>query len=364
LKNKTNIYFIIGGLIGFFILWISESIIISIVSEEDFTSGMISKLYPSFQEKLEDIGVIGIGAICSQLKYRWLYLISFFYFLFRFQNSPDRNSIDNNSILWRIRMFYVVQLVFLPELLQELRVRGQWKALFQPLAQFSFIDTFPLEYYIQLTGILLFGATAILVLAKWKEKEIMPLLLTIFIFLTWTFLLSLFFGFGKIDHTYASLFAGIMGMVVCRISIFQNTDNATQGYRIFQAFIWSCYFFSGLEKISMSGFDWFQENHFEIICKFHATDLCVAISSNPISGSIIMLAGISFQLLSPLQWRFPKWGYVNVLGGLVFHLGTWLLFNIGGWQSPWIIMLIFLWPSSKPKNSEIIKLVKSTKNQG
>ena len=349
MKKQNSIFFIFSGLLGFFILWASEALIISAISEENLKPGIISNLYPSLQEKLHTIGLEGLTSICSQIKYRWVLLISFLYFLFHYQYVPTKPLADNSWTSWRIRLFYVVQLVFLPDMLQELRFRGQWKALFQPLNQFSFFESaFPPEYYIQLTGILLFGATAILVLAKWKENNITPLLLTIFIFLVWTFLLSLFFGFGKIDHTYATLFAGIMGMIVCRISIFQKQDTVDQGYRVFQAFIWSCYFFSGLEKISMSGFEWFQANHFETICKFHATDLCLAISTYPFLGTAIMLAGISFQLLTPLQWRYPKWGYVNVFGGVVFHLGTWLLFDVGGWQSPWIIMLLFLWPLSEP----------------
>ncbi len=350
MKTKPEIYFLAFGLIGFTLFYGSETYLLSMLSDNSNGQNPLLKLYPSLQEKIQTIGIEGLGSICGQLKFRWLYLVGFFFFLFRFQDNSDFKPLSPSLMLWKIRLFYVVQLVFLPDLLQELRFRGQWKALFQPLAQFSIVESsFPLEYYIQLTGIFLFGATAILVLVKWKEKDPIPLLLTIFIFSAWTFLLSLFFGFGKIDHTYASLYAGIIGMIVCRIAIIQNQENAGQGYRIFQAFIWSCYFFSGLEKISMSGLAWFDGKHFDQICQNHSKELCNSISSNPILGSTILLLGIGFQILSPLQWRFQKWGYINVFGGIVFHLGTWILFNVGGWQSPWLYMLLFLWPANQKK---------------
>jgi hypothetical protein len=99
----------------------------------------------------------------------------------------------------------------------------------------------------------------------------------------------------------------------------------------------------------MSGLAWFVDHHFEQICQNHSTSLCTSITSNPILGSSILFFGFVFQLLSPLQWRFQKWGYVNVFGGLIFHVGTWLLFNVGGWQSPWIFMLLFLWPTNQKK---------------
>jgi hypothetical protein len=72
-----------------------------------------------------------------------------------------------------------------------------------------------------------------------------------------------------------------------------------------------------------------------------------------------MLAGtalatvLAFQLLSLLQWRFPRWGYVTACFGLLFHLGTWLVLDVGGWQSPWIAMLVFLLPlNSKNRLAE------------
>jgi len=360
MTNKTNVRFLLFGLIGFIGFYFGEGLIINIIYDQSGFFDFLRSLYPSLAGKLQLEGPQTLIAFSEQLKFRWLIVLIFGYYLFYYAQKEGPSSNESSLVGWKIKLFYVIQLIYLPDLLQELRVRGQWKALFQPLSQFSFFESaFPLQYYIQVSGILIFGCTAILLLAKWKEKDFIPLIISVFILLVWTYLLSLFFGFGKIDHTYASLYSGMLGIVVCQFIIYFNPDKSEFGFKIFQAFIWSCYFFSGLEKVMLSGIDWVQANHFEVLCALHPNQNCEAILPFPVLGSIILVAGLGFQLLSCLQWKWPFWGFVNIAGGIIFHLGTWLIFDIGGWQSPWIIVLIFLWPgfrkNNKSSNLEIVK---------
>lgn len=350
MKSNLNQQFLIVGGIGFLVLFFLEGFISELIFQKSIFSDLILRFYPTLPEKLNSLGEEDISFYINQLKLRWLAIVAFSYYLIRFTAIEPYNPVDNQSVLWKIRLFYIVQLVYLPDLLQELRFRGQWKALFEPLLLFSFFETsFPLEYFIQVIGILLFAASAILVLVKWEVNDFKPLILSIFIFLAWTYLLSLFFGFGKIDHTYSSLYMGLLGMVFCRYYVLNDSQNSSKAYLLFQAFIWSCYFFSGLEKVFLSGYQWFQSGHFQILCHLHPTGLCEVLEKQPIVGELLLILALSFQLLSCLQWRFPKWGYVNVFGGIAFHLGTWLVFDVGGWQSPWIVMLLFLWPMSNVK---------------
>jgi hypothetical protein len=131
--------------------------------------------------------------------------------------------------------------------------------------------------------------------------------------------------------------------------IFLKKGHNGLAFGVFQAFIWGCYFFSGLEKITLSGLSWISDEHFNVLCQLHPTKICQYLGGISGLGPILLFFGLAFQLLSCLQWAWPKWGFVTIICGILFHLGTWQILDIGGWQSPWIVMLLFLWPMNSQK---------------
>jgi hypothetical protein len=123
------------------------------------------------------------------------------------------------------------------------------------------------------------------------------------------------------------------------------------GHTVFQASIWGCYFFSGWEKIFLSGTDWLSVSHLEVLCLHHTGWACEWRSEMP--GLVLGLFGLgwAFQLATALQLRYPFWGWINAGLALVFHVGTGLLLDVGGWQSPWIAMALLLIPLPAPRRS-------------
>ena len=350
MKKSEISYFAIPGIAGFLLFLFLEDFVFQSLIHPSGSNIFIQNLYPGLQEKIRIFGDSGILDLVKQLKIRWLLLMGFGFYLFAYSKKMGEITPSQSNIAWRIKLFFVVQLIYLPDLLKELRVRAQWKPLYEPLPQFSFFgSSFPLEYYLQLTGVLIFGLTAVLVLAKWAEKEFIPLTISILIWLGWTFLLSIFLGFGKIDHTYATLYAGMVGTMIYQTIIFLKKGHNGLAFGVFQAFIWGCYFFSGMEKITLSGLSWISDEHFNVLCQLHPTKICQYLGGISGLGPILLFFGLAFQLLSCLQWAWPKWGFVTIICGILFHLGTWQIFDIGGWQSPWIVMLLFLWPMNSQK---------------
>jgi hypothetical protein len=340
---KNSIWFLISGLGGFVALWFLEGYWADLFStgENDFPINLI----PGFRIKMDSLGPSGIQSIIGQLKFRWLILIGFSWFL---QNGFFKNShlsFSSSQALWVVRILTVVQLLYLPDLARELQIRSQWADLYEPLPIWKWVlPSYLPGFFHQWAILLLFGTGAFAILKKWPFESGFWILIVGFTLLVWTILLAQFFGFGKIDHTYSSLYSGLWGLFIWLIFNRMNWLSANQGFRLFQAFIWCCYFFSGCEKVLFSGFEWLSSSHFSLLSQLHPTQPGNWVMGQPFLASALLFFALCFQLLTPIQWFFPKWGYINAIGAILFHLGTWYLLGIGGWQSPWILTAIFLLP--------------------
>ncbi len=329
---------------GFFLIWLLEYMLADFVTGGLPKDGFLYTLYPALRLKMDIWGTQSLMEILASVKFRFLVLAGFGYYLFANSALVADADFSEKKAVWLVKLFFILQLLFVPDLLNELRLRAQWQALFQPSGlSVLWLGDFPSYAVFQFLAILLFGISAWLVLARWDAGSVYPFLAALGTLLIWTFLLSVFFGFGKTDHTYASMFSGMAGMVVFLHIWRSNPAEIGFGFRIFQAFIWCCYFFSGLEKVFLSGFDWAGSDHLQVLAALHPGYAADWISQIPFSGILLGL-GLIFQLSSVLQWRFPNWGYINVAGGVLFHFGTFFLLGIGGYFSPWLAMLIFLWP--------------------
>lgn len=331
------------ALIGFCGIWLFESQLEFLI-QKDLTQFPFF-LIPDFAEKLQKLDSGEIHTIIKQIKFRWLILFGLTYFLVLEEKESRISKMTGTQALWVIRILVVLQLLYLPDLARELQIRSQWADLYYPLPVWKWILPFYLpEFFHQWAILLLFGIGAFSILKKWPADSPIWIIVLSFTLLIWTILLVQFFGFGKIDHTYSSLYAGMWGLILWLILHKLGSLEHKQGFRLFQAFIWGCYFFSGCEKLLFSGLDWISPGHFDLLHKLHPTEIGIWISSQPVLSSLLLIGALGFQLATPVQWRLPKWGYVNAAGAIVFHLGNWFIFEIGGWQSPWILMSLFLLP--------------------
>jgi len=347
--NK-NIPWLIVGIAGFILLFLVENMGLRMVEEmaNGQSDPMLFRLYPSFPIKLQTMGLERVQEYLFQIKYRWLLLIGFTWFLSTNMESPKVAVPDLKSLQWKVRLFFGVQLVYLPDLFKEITLRNQWKAFYTPLPFFSkILPTFPSIWLLQFLVVFAFAVCAFFILSKWTPSEKLPAWIALAGFLFWTVLLLVFFGYSKIDHTYASLYSGYIFMVIWLFYWKRFPEEGWIGFRLFQAGIWGCYFFSGLEKVFLSGIHWISTEHFQTLCWLHPGTLCEPILSVPFLPELLLTLVLVFQLTTFLQWRFPWWGYVTAIGGLIFHLSTWLVLDVGGWQSPWILMLVFLLPIGK-----------------
>lgn len=342
LKNLQG--FLLAGILGFFLLFAAEHVISSQQLLE-WLSQPLANFYPALSEKMRQFGPAFLQDIFSQLKWRWMVVVAFGAWIYAGRRPEVSMLMTDKEVWWRIRLLHVLGMIFLPDLLSELRFRQEWAALYEPLPQWAWLFPHFLPLFaIQWVGLLAFGSSAGLVLGKWKEESVLPFGLALLHLVCFSILLIFFFGFGKIDHTYSSMYAAFWGATILVWTWYRNPDFFTELFPLLQAFIWSCYFFSGLEKLFLSGLPWVSTAHFQVLARLHPQGFAHVLAPLPMLPAMLMTLALLFQLLAPLQWRYPNWGKITVIAGIGFHLGTYILFGIGGWFHPWLFMLLFLWP--------------------
>ena len=352
-----------GAIAGVFLaLWSVEPWVIHGLSATGKPAGWLHPWIAELHHRLHAAGNANLADLVPQVKFRWLLVAVLALYLLRYASfQVEDRVVDHKKMLWPLRLFIVFQLLYLPDLSKELALRFQWRSFYEPSGLPGLlVPAFPETYVIQWVVLAMFAVGAVLVVARlplgsgWFAGGLLVIIAG------WTFLLSLLFGFGKTDHTYASMYSGLWGMAACCTIWYLWPGNERFGLRLFQAFIWACYFFSGLEKLVFSGWSWVASSHFDRLAFLHPTPASNWIAGHPTIASIILAAAMLFQLATALQWRWPWWGFVTIAGGLAFHLGTWLIFGIGGWQSPWLLMLFFLWPNLY-KDASVLRRIETKK---
>jgi hypothetical protein len=205
---KPWLYWIITAFAVFILIWRLEPIGESILESAragNFESGIL-RFYPALQLKLRTFGPELLIEFLHQIKFRWLILILLAGFLITFLKDKTPFQVNEKSLIWKVRLYFGIQLIYLPDLLKELTVRHQWKAFYSPLPIFrELIPLFPPIWVLQFVVIFAFAVCAFFLLSKWKPSDKLPAWVALSGLVFWTWLLAVFFGFGKIDHTYASL---------------------------------------------------------------------------------------------------------------------------------------------------------------
>lgn len=304
----------------------------------------VESVYPGLAAKFQKMGRDTFAGFLSQLKWRWLAMTVLAFYMFRFSNYQTQSQVDEQRSKWLLRILIVIPLFYLPDFYNELSLRYEWGLFYKPIHFWGIIvPVFPSQWIIVLLISCIGVCSAFLLWALSQNRLSRLGLIALPVPLAWMVLLAAFFGFSKIDHTYSTMYLGTCMLPVLAYSL-RKPESFAFAVRILQACVWGSYFFAALEKVFLSGANWISPIHFQQLAYLHPTTLNAWMLEMPMLGSFILISGIVFQLLTVLQWRFAFWGYLNMGGAIMFHLGNWLIFNIGGWQTPWLPMVIFLWP--------------------
>lgn len=152
--------------------------------------------------------------------------------------------------------------------------------------------------------------------------------------------------FHKLDHTYATLTQVALLMPILAWHYRQGNKTrqnqvAAWAWRLMQFSIVFTYFQAGLEKLFIGGFNWVSPHSFRSYLYLHPTNLGAWVASSNFWCTVLPLAAMLFQLGFVSIIFYPRLKRLFLPVGILFHLGTFMLFGIGWYYSPWMLVYLF-----------------------
>jgi len=177
-----------------------------------------------------------------------------------------------------------------------------------------------------------------LILSFFEKYRQWTFLLTILLFIYFESLLN---SFQKIDHGFASFI--YVGIGLSLSNFINHTSNKIKHkwpILLTQLWICLCYLLSGLEKLTISGFDWLSIQTIKSHLVSHHTILGLFISESPIACHLVLLVTILIQFGFIAILFNKKLIMPILLIGIFFHWGTTLALGINQIINPWIAAYI------------------------
>jgi hypothetical protein len=101
------------------------------------------------------------------------------------------------------------------------------------------------------------------------------------------------------------------------------------------------YLMAGLEKLLIAGVDWINPDSFRSYLYLHQAPLGLWVAKSNFLCTILPLSAMLFQLGFITILFFPRLKLMILLSGVAFHIGTYLLLEVGWYINAWILVYIF-----------------------
>ena len=240
------------------------------------------------------------------------------------------------AVMLRI-FFYCCMIGFTLDWYQYLHEYGRAVAFYKPV---WFLKILAVPYPGPCTIKIMFGLfiTFAMLSAAGIKTVVFSCLSALLFQLQWAFLSS----FEKINHTYATF--GFVALLM-PLLLYQQQKGARYIKRwplfYIQAAIAGGYFFSGLEKLLISGAEWLNAG----TTAFYLSTKHAAAANQLLNFPVIL----NFSVILILIWQvtFPVILFKKNLriwylpAGLVFHISTVALLKVGALVNPWVFLYVF-----------------------
>ncbi|WP_045457388.1 hypothetical protein [Sporocytophaga myxococcoides] len=257
-------------------------------------------------------------------------------------------------------LFYGSLLYFSFEFYNDLLVLSSIKAFFKPLFLLKLAGLgFPSAPLGLILYLILMLSCILCILS------IYPVLSSAIAVLTFIYFQAVFFSFEKIDHGYTTLnYAGL----IMPFLLYQQKKKANSAtsllpdwpLQLIKLSLSLCYLLAGLEKLFISKGAWLSPATFKSYIYLHQAPLGMQILNYPILCSMLPFAAMIFQLgFISILWK-DKLKWIFLPAGILFHIGTVVLFGISSIINPWVFTYIYFirWIEIKP----LMRLIKSFDN--
>jgi hypothetical protein len=246
-----------------------------------------------------------------------------------------------------IKVFYIIFLFLGAEIILALWDNLIMSEFYKPIPILKLLP-FPSRTAFIIISALFVGSCVFLITGI---KPLFNACLSIIVFL---YLVGLVFSFEKTDHGYATFtYAALLMplLIYANKAASKNKEEKQNGWalKMMYLLIGIAYLQSGLEKILISHWEWVRPETFKSYLLLHETSFGMWVFHQDVLTTILPFAALCFQLgfISTFFIDKAKWFFIPA--GILFHIGTYHLFDAGGYYSPWILVYVVF--VSKPGNN-------------
>lgn len=238
---------------------------------------------------------------------------------------------------WQLRIFSGVIFLFTWDWYFHLATLGKAKAFYTPILPYRLLHLpFPDSFWLPGFFIVLLLANLAL-LVGYRVVLSSSLVSGLFILLQ-----GYMYCFHKLDHTYATLTYVVLLMPLLAWYYQKSKEQAIAwSWQLMQCMVALVYLQAGLEKLLIGGWKWASPHTFRIYLYLHPTTLGSWLAQSDFWCTLLPWGALLFQLsfISIIFYPRLKWLFLPL--GILFHLGTFFLFGIGWYYSPWMFVYLF-----------------------
>ncbi|MBX9850214.1 MAG: hypothetical protein K2X86_00475 [Cytophagaceae bacterium] len=374
MNKKSNLllpFLLIAGttlLMTMYILFIRELIYLAYQGKApDWFNAIVQNFYPRFIVEKNRFDLAFFLAKADQVIIRFSVItLSGSLLLILYKRSEKLKAKLNlfwnqSSSLQNIRalrvLFFSSLIIIFHDVYFDLIALGKAKVFYKPILPLNFLGIgFPSDSIILILYIS-FIVSCLLCILNFK-----PILFSIITILDFILIQAFIFSFEKTDHGFVTFtYAGmILPFLLYEYEKAKQNQSEVKGWplQLICTCICICYLLTGLEKIFISQLDWLHPDTLRAYLELHQAPLGLKVASNDFICSLLPALVLIFQLgfISILFNKKMKWVFLPA--GILFHTGSYMLLNVGGFLNPWILGYLFFidWGNlplrKKPHNSD------------
>jgi hypothetical protein len=257
-----------------------------------------------------------------------------------FTNYWNQETTVNNIAFLR-KLYYIFLIIIFKDIYWDLLSLSKISVFYRPIALYKILHI-PIPSHMAILIIcLLFFISCTLCIANFKSIFFSVIAVLVFLLIQ-----GYIFSFEKFDHGFATYsYAGmLMPFLLWEFSDSEkkHLPNVIDWVLpLIRLVICLCYFYSGLEKLLISGIEWVQQENFKAHLLIHPTSFGLTVASSNFLCILFAIGTLCFQLGFILVLPFPKLKWLFLSIGIIFHISTYLLMDVGGYLNPWILAYIF-----------------------
>jgi len=355
MKRSLQIaFFIIGVLLPllFYELWGKELVIAIFEGKGTVFSGFVNAIYPRFAVEKNRLPLDFFMHKSFQIILRCslLFLLAglFFYSQKKYSRfstlTANFSSVKTSvhAVIGLRIVFFLLLLVAGKDIYDDLRALLPMEDFFRPI---SFLKVLHIPFPSKRESFILYGIFFFACfMGIFGIRPVAFSTLAAVCFILYQAYLN---SFEKMDHGFAPLiYAALLFPFVLFEKYKAKKKNTPIFYswslRLIQIVIALVYFQAGIEKLLISGFHWVSAETFRSYIYLHNAPVGLWVASSDFLSFLLPLCGLVFQLSFPLLLFYPKLLKLPILlTGVLFHLGTVLLFGISHFFNPWLFTYIF-----------------------